>query len=109
MADNDNNNNSLKESITCYHSWSLQDRSSSLGKQLPVINFHSIKFSHKSLYVWIGDAGGKIENMACSMKTPYEKEPLGVDIMLATTEEQNDKSDLSRDLAIKLAKRKDKQ
>jgi hypothetical protein len=59
--------------------------------------------------VWIGDASGKLENMSCALKTPYERDPLGVDILLASTAEQNDKSDVSRDLSIKLAKRLNKQ
>jgi hypothetical protein len=101
-----------------YHSWALNDDNKSENKDsfgnrdaasLPNINFHAIKYSDKSLYVWIGDASSKLENMSCSLKTPYERQPLGIDILLASTEEQNDKSDTSKDLSIKLAKRLNKQ
>ena len=103
--------NNDEGSQVLFHSWSLNDNAQDLvkGSPLPNVNFHSIKYSDKSLYIWIGDSGCKLENMSCSMKTPYEKEPLGIDLLLATTEEQNDKSDISKDLSIKLAKRLNKQ
>jgi hypothetical protein len=100
-----------------FHSWSLDDYKNesndsmqrNRNTSLPNISFHAIKYSDKSLYVWIGDASSKLENVSCSLKTPYEREPLGIDILLASTDEQNDKSDTSKDLSIKLARRLGKQ
>ena len=91
-----------------FHSWSLNDENSK-EKTLPNIHFHAIKYSDKSVYLWIGDSSSKLENMSCSLKTPYESEPIGIDLVLASNPEQNDKNDLSKDLSIKLAKRLNKQ
>jgi hypothetical protein len=109
------------ESNISFHAWSLNENVknqteqqqptdlSNTAAQMPNINFHSIKFSDKSVYIWIGDSHTKLENLSCSMKTPYEREPLGIDILLANTEEQNDKSDLSKSLSIRLAQKLKKQ
>lgn len=91
-----------------FHEWSLIEKPTPKSDSLPNILFHSIKLSDKCLYIWIGDFNSKLENLACSMQTPYEREPIGIEIIQPNTDDPNNNS-LSRDLSIKLAKKLNKQ
>ncbi|CAF1136642.1 unnamed protein product [Brachionus calyciflorus] len=95
-----------------FHYWSLktdEELKQSSDEKLPNINFHVLKYSDKCLYVWIGDFNNKIENLSCAIKTPYEKDPTGVEIMLANEELNNNTNSLGKDLSIKLSRKLNKQ
>lgn len=97
--------------LISFHNWSLnQSNTNNKRSNIPEINFHVIKYSDKCLYVWVGDANKKMENLSCSMQSPLDRDPLGVEIMQSHKFEQNNLfSNLSKDLAIKLAKKLNKQ
>ena len=92
-----------------FHNWTLLKTGKS--RDIPEINFHAIKYSDKCVYVWIGDAASKMDNLACSMQTPLEREPLGIEIMQSQLVDNSTGifANLSKDLAIKLSKRLGKQ
>lgn len=120
MSKNDDGENL---NFVTFHEWSLSNVLKNNGdgqkesgvvydeKNIPNVSYHSLKCSDKCLYVWIGDNGNRLENLSCSMQTPYEKEPLGVEIIQSNKQEQQNSifGNLSRDLAIKLAKKLNKQ
>ena len=97
-----------------FHKWSLhkshsfEANTNNNPNTIPNIYFHTIKFSTNSLYVWIGDSEQKLENVSCSMQTPFSATPLATDILLAK-ENDVDSSSLSSDLGAKLAKKLNKQ
>jgi hypothetical protein len=78
---------------------------------LPNVYFHSISYDSNSLYIWIGDSEAKLDNMACSMQTPYSNQPLSTDILLSkeNNNEQLECATISSDLANKLSKKFAKQ
>lgn len=98
------------ESKLTFHTWSLQpNQSDKFSSNLhPTISYHSIKYSDKTLYIWIGDGESKIENLSCSMKTPFDDEPSTCDLLMVNNQD-SDYINLSNDLAGKLAKRLKKQ
>lgn len=115
MSSDDLNANELNSMIS-FHSWSLakssdEQRGTTLqSTTMPEINFHTIKYSDKSLYVWIGDSSSKMQNLACSMQSPLERDPIGVEIMQsASLVDGGGDGNLSKDMAVKLSKRLRKQ
>jgi hypothetical protein len=94
-----------------FHDWSLANTESSENARLPNINYHVLKLSGNCLYIWIGDSEDKMENLSCSMQTLFEKDPLGIEIMMSSKQEQQNSlfGNMSRDLATKLAKKLNKQ
>ena len=96
------------ESSLTYHSWSLKQSETGQKGLNPIINFHSIKFSDKCLYIWIGDGDNNLRNLSCAMKTPFDSEPTSTDLLMVNKED-SEYVNLSNDLAKKLAKRLNKQ
>jgi hypothetical protein len=100
------------ESNLIFHTWSLQPNQSENNKfnsnLHPMISYHSIKYSDKTLYIWIGDGESKLQNLTCSMKTPFDDEPSSCDLLMVNNQD-SDYVNLSNDLAGKLAKRLNKQ
>lgn len=96
-----------------FHSWPLQsidDVKTKKEGQLPQVDFHVIKYTDKCLYLWIGDSSASMDNLACAMETPLERDPIGIEIMQAVNvEQQGVYAGLGKDLASKLSKRLKKQ
>ncbi len=102
------------ESLSTFNEWSvnsseLEDEqfSSKCSLNLLKIYFHTIKYSSGCIYLYIGDSDSKLENLSCSMKTPYVHEPLSTSIF--SSSKQDASSTSTNDLACKLAKRLKKQ
>ena len=92
-----------------FHEWSFKpmDKNQNMSLGNP-INFHSIRYENNSLYIWIGDSSCKMENLSCSLKTKYSNDPLSTEILQVNCTEQV-ATNPSTDLAIKLAKKLNKQ
>jgi hypothetical protein len=92
-----------------FHEWSFKpkDKNDNISRKL-LINFHSIKYDDNCLYVWIGDSNCKMENLSGSIKTNYSSDPLSTEILQINSPEQV-VTNPSSDLAIKLAKKLNKQ
>jgi hypothetical protein len=73
----------------------------------PLIQFHTIQFSNKSVYIWIGDNQAKLDNISCSMKTPYQQEPVSIELLAYMNPEEEE--NFSTSLACKLSKKLNKQ
>lgn len=92
-----------------FHEWSFKQKDKNENMTLnPLINFHSIKYDNNCLYVWIGTSSCKMENLSSSIKTNYSNDPLSTEILQINTPEQV-VTNPSSDLAIKLAKKLNKQ
>ena len=98
----ENINNENQELIQ-FNEWSL--KTNSTNSVLSSIYFQTIKYLNNSLYIWIGDSKSNLENMSCSMKTAFSEQPVNTFILFGN----NESSQLSNDLALKLAKRLNKQ
>jgi hypothetical protein len=92
-----------------FHEWSFKpkDKNDNISRKL-LISFHSIKYDNNCLYVWIGDSNCKMENLSTSIKTNYSSDPLSTEILQINSPEQV-VTNPSSDLAIKLAKKLNKQ
>lgn len=99
------------QSNISFYSWLLKNQAKDdLEKQrLPNISFHCIRYADKCLYLWIGDSETKMECLTCAIKTPYEKDPLAIDIMLNNDDQNNITENLSKDLSVKISKKLNKQ
>lgn len=99
--------------LMSFHSWSLQsidDVKTKKERELPQVDFHVIKYTDKCLYLWIGDSSASMDNLACAMETPLERDPIGIEIMQpVNVEQQGVYAGLGKDLASKLSKRLKKQ
>ena len=111
----DENNNDGCKASTEFNEW-LHDFSEAsqesflLGTpRLSKVYFHTMKFSDRSVYIWIGNEALKFENMTCAMQTPYAKEPLTTRIFSANSTDFETSNETCSDLACKLAKRLQKQ
>ena len=92
-----------------FHEWSFKpkDKNDNISRKL-LISFHSVKYDNNCLYVWIGDSNCKMENLSSSIKTNYSSDPLSTEILQINSPEQV-VTNPSSDLAIKLAKKLNKQ
>lgn len=106
-----------ESSLISFHEWSLNNNNTeskvsnlSNSSSIPDIYFHAIKYTDKSLFVWIGDADRKMDTLSCAMQTTVERDPIGTEILQSQKIEQEGLfSNLSKDLAIRLAKKLKKQ
>lgn len=102
-------------SLISFHNWSLKSNENkeyrpAAASDVPEINFHVIKYSDKSLYVWIGDSNGHMDNLACSMQSTLERDPIGIEIMQPhLVESRGVYANLGKDISVKLSKRLRKQ
>jgi len=121
MSPENKEDTSFKSFIN-YHEWSFNpsdennnnknEPSSILNEGIhspiyPLIQFHTIQFSSKCVYIWIGENQAKMDNISCSMKTPYQQEPVSIELLAYMNPEDED--NLSTSLACKLAKKLNKQ
>lgn len=99
------------QSLINFHSWSLKNKTKTdlEMKSLPNIIFHCIRYSDKCLYIWVGDSETKMESLSCAVKTPYEKDPTAIDLMLGSDDQNNNSQNLSKELSIKISKKLNKQ
>jgi hypothetical protein len=98
-----------QESSVLFHFWTLKQENDVQNDKIPNISFHSIKYSDKCLYLWIGDYNERMANLSCAIRTPFERDPVGIEIILANEELNNNTNNLGKDLSIKLAKKLNKQ
>lgn len=102
-----------ESSLISFHNWSLNSGSNASAdkcftKPIQNVSFHSIKFSSKCTYIWIGDSECKMDNLACAVQTQYSNDPIGIDL-LSINSELSTYNQLSKDLSAKLAKKLKKQ
>ena len=118
----ENKDDTIHNSLLNYHEWSFNpsdennnnrnEQSSILNEGshspiFPLIQFHTIQFSSKCVYIWIGDNQAKMDNVSCSMKTSYQQEPVSIELLAYMNPEEEE--NLSTSLACKLSKKLNKQ
>ena len=104
------------ESVSSFNEWCFSPTEVSdetdvttLPLNLGKIYFHTIKYSGDCVYLWCGDGNTRLDNVVCSMKTPYKQEPLTTSLMSNCQEGQDMAAMATSDLACKLSKRLKKQ
>lgn len=89
-----------------FHEWTL--RTTKLN-----VDFHVIKYSDKSVYVWVGETSPTqqcMDTLACCMQTHVQRDPIAIDILQASqTDADGLFTNMSRDLSVKLTKKLNKQ
>lgn len=93
------------DDLVAFNEWSMKTDPKVTTPVLSKLYFQTIKYGNNSLYLWIGDTNTKLENISCAMKTPYAEQPVNTQLLFAN----NESSLMSNDLAVKLAKRLNKQ
>ena len=97
--------NANDQDLITFNEWSLPATTTDISPVLVKIRFQTVKYSDNSLFVWIGDSNCKLENISCAMKTAYSEQPLSTALLLNS----DDSAQISSDLALKLAKKLNKQ
>ena len=97
--------NKNDQDLITFNEWSLPATTTDVSPILAKIRFQTVKYSNNCLYVWIGDSNCKLENISCAMKTSYSEQPLNTNLLLSS----DHSAQISSDLALKLAKKLNKQ
>ncbi len=107
-------NNNETDSLSTFNEWTVNlndintDKNFTAPLNLSKIYFHVIKYSAGCVYLWIGDQTCSLNNLVCSMKTPFVSEPLTTSILMDKNQSECS-VEASNNLACKIAKKLKKQ